>query len=95
MKVLTPLIVILAATEGDRVTARQRHDATRQRRTFRKISSAAPSHAASVGELTQGHHEVVLLMVAALHHYSHKAERFELGQRLRFASHDSELDTVR
>jgi hypothetical protein len=44
-------------------------------------------------ELTQRHHQMMWL-VAALHHYSHKAKCFELGQRLCLARHDREPNTV-
>ena len=46
-------------------------------------------------ELALCHHQVMRLMVAALHHDAHKTERFQLGERLRFARHDRELDTIR
>ena len=46
-------------------------------------------------ELALCHHQMMRLVVAALHHDAHKAQCFEFNQRLRFARHDRELDAVR
>jgi hypothetical protein len=45
-------------------------------------------------KLAHGHHEMMRLMVTALHHDPHKPERFEFDERLRFSRCDRELYTI-
>ena len=45
-------------------------------------------------ELTHRHHKVMRLVVSALNHDAHKAERLQLGERLRFARQDREFCAI-